>query len=298
MYNRFMSKKEHSIMEKLKSSERIFELAPGIHLDFYVVVGQQIMNTSEGADHWSLRVDYCRRGRFEGKFSRGRYDCLLEGEYAINSCNLTLLAHVFPLELYEGLSLIIRESDMTPSDRARIEELGLDMAELNQCLDTSRKWYRKRAAGPISVVFDDLYRGLTLGDSLYLKLKVFELLYWLRELVDETRTDQVYLTANQAIHLRQVILNVIDRPGVTLQSELDTQGLERSRFYRQFQALYGESPVAYIRQYRLNRAAVQLKISNLSITDIALEAGYQNASKFSAAFRKIYGKTPADYRRS
>lgn len=285
-------------MEKLKSSERTFELAPGILLDFYVVVGQQVMNTPEESEHWSLRVDYCRRGRFEGKFSRGRYDFLLEGEYAINSCDLTLLSHVFPLDLYEGLSLIIREAEMTPSDRARIDELGLDMSELNRCLDTTRKWYRRRAEGPVSAIFEDLYRGLKRGDPLYMKLKVFELLYWLRELVDEKRENTVYLTANQASRLRQVILNVIDRPDVTLQSELDTQGLDRSRFYRQFQSLYGESPVAYIRRYRLNRAAVQLKISDFSITDIALEAGYQNASKFSAAFRKVYGKTPADYRRS
>lgn len=281
-----------------KSSEEILQLAPGLRLDFYMVVGRQTMVSAEENERWTLRIDYCRHGRFEGKFSRGRYDCLLEGEYAINSADLKLLAHVFPLDLYEGLSLMINEAELSPTDRARFAELGLDTAELNRRLDTARKWYRRRAEGPIAAVFDDFYRGLERGDQLYLKLKVFELLYWLRGLLDEKAADGAYVPADQAGLLRQVVLNVIDRPGLTLEAELEARGLERSRFYRQFRSLYGESPAAYIRHYRLNRAAVQLKISELSIAEIALEAGYQNASKFAAAFYKAYGLRPAEYRRS
>lgn len=35
-----------------------------------------------------------------------------------------------------------------------------------------------------------------------------------------------------------------------------------------------------------------------SVTSIAMQMGYENASKFSAAFKSVIGTTPADYRKS
>ena len=39
-----------------------------------------------------------------------------------------------------------------------------------------------------------------------------------------------------------------------------------------------------------------LRESSLSITDIAGRHGYDNASKFSSAFRELMGCTPREYR--
>ena len=51
-----------------------------------------------------------------------------------------------------------------------------------------------------------------------------------------------------------------------------------------------------IKEYRLEQAAVELVRSAKPITQIAQNAGYDNASKFSEAFRKRYGTTPSQYR--
>ena len=50
------------------------------------------------------------------------------------------------------------------------------------------------------------------------------------------------------------------------------------------------------KEYRLEQAAVELVRSAKPITQIAQNAGYDNASKFSEAFRKRYGTTPSQYR--
>ena len=53
---------------------------------------------------------------------------------------------------------------------------------------------------------------------------------------------------------------------------------------------------AYLKHYRMNSAAVQLRESNESINQIALSLGYSNASKFARAFRDVFGVLPKDYR--
>ena len=47
----------------------------------------------------------------------------------------------------------------------------------------------------------------------------------------------------------------------------------------------------------MNAAALQLIHTERTVTDIASEFGYDNTSKFSAAFAKIMGETPAEYRK-
>ena len=52
----------------------------------------------------------------------------------------------------------------------------------------------------------------------------------------------------------------------------------------------------YIKEYRLEQAAVELVRSAKPVTQIAQAAGYDNASKFSACFKARYGATPSQYR--
>jgi AraC-like DNA-binding protein len=65
-----------------------------------------------------------------------------------------------------------------------------------------------------------------------------------------------------------------------------------------FRAVYGTSIYAYMKAYRMNAAAVRLRRTKDSITSVAMQMGYDNASKFSAAFKSVFGMTPAEYRRS
>lgn len=66
-----------------------------------------------------------------------------------------------------------------------------------------------------------------------------------------------------------------------------------------FKTVYGSPVYTYMKKYRMNYAAVLLsKDRKMKISDIALMVGYSSPSKFSAAFRKIMGLTPLEYRKS
>ena len=63
-----------------------------------------------------------------------------------------------------------------------------------------------------------------------------------------------------------------------------------------FKQVYGVPVYRYIKEYRLEQAAVELVRSRKPITEIAQHAGYDNASKFAKAFRDVIGVSPREYR--
>ena len=89
----------------------------------------------------------------------------------------------------------------------------------------------------------------------------------------------------------------------SLDQEQDSQGLarqaycSRTQFYRVFQAIIEETPVAMRRRLLLERAAWQLSRTRLSVTDVSLNANYQSLEAFSRAFRKAFRVSPSLYRR-
>ena len=69
-------------------------------------------------------------------------------------------------------------------------------------------------------------------------------------------------------------------------------------FHRIFTGMMGESLKGHIRRLRLERAATRLKLSRMSVLDVALEAGYETHESFTRAFQSNFGRSPSSYRAS
>ena len=101
---------------------------------------------------------------------------------------------------------------------------------------------------------------------------------------------------DEARRLREVVLDSLDL-------EQDASGLarqafrSRTQFYRLFRAMIEETPFAMRRRLLLERAAWQLSRTQLSVTDIGLNADYGSLEAFTRAFRKAFGVSPSLYRR-
>jgi AraC family transcriptional regulator len=74
-------------------------------------------------------------------------------------------------------------------------------------------------------------------------------------------------------------------------------GLSRFHFTRLFKAATGASPLQYHLNLRINAASQLLRETKKSITEIALEVGYNNPSHFAELFHRETGLTPSEYRR-
>ncbi len=107
--------------------------------------------------------------------------------------------------------------------------------------------------------------------------------------------------ATKLEHLRrlQKVLLFIEK---NLDEELSLEQLAKVgcfsmyHFHRIFHGAIGETPGAYVRRLRLERAAGQLVFTEQRITDVALDATYDTPSAFTKAFKRVMGCSPAQYR--
>jgi AraC family transcriptional regulator len=74
-------------------------------------------------------------------------------------------------------------------------------------------------------------------------------------------------------------------------------GLSRFHFCRAFKESTGLSPHAWLRQYRLEHAMNMLRDTDVPVVSVAAALGYASQTAFAAAFRKLTGETPSDWRR-
>lgn len=74
--------------------------------------------------------------------------------------------------------------------------------------------------------------------------------------------------------------------------------MSESYLYSCFKKQFGISPIAYLNHYRLTIASDLLKQTDLPITRIAEEVGFQDPLYFSRLFRKAFRTSPREYRQS
>jgi len=73
-------------------------------------------------------------------------------------------------------------------------------------------------------------------------------------------------------------------------------GLSRSPFAAKFTALVGQSPMSYLKRWRLQRAAALLRDDALTLSSVAERVGYESTAAFSRAFTRFFGVSPGRYR--
>ena len=85
---------------------------------------------------------------------------------------------------------------------------------------------------------------------------------------------------------------------ITVEDMARRCNLDRSYFGKVFRDVLGQSPQEFLIQYRMEKAAELLKITDLSVGEISRQVGYPNQLHFSRAFKNFYGISPRTYRQN
>ena len=108
-----------------------------------------------------------------------------------------------------------------------------------------------------------------------------------------------YFDRLQLEHTRQAHDYLLTHQGsrITLPELAAKFHLSQSSLKICFKALYGVPVASYLRGLRMDTAARLLQESDLPVAEIAHRVGYEDPSRFAAAFRRHTGRRPTELRR-
>ncbi len=92
-----------------------------------------------------------------------------------------------------------------------------------------------------------------------------------------------------------LIGNHVDRP-LTLEFLARRAGFSPQHLNRVFQRTLGTTPLKYLAQLRMDRAAGMLAEGSLTIAQVARRVGYRDPEYFARHFRRAMGATPSEWR--
>ena len=104
----------------------------------------------------------------------------------------------------------------------------------------------------------------------------------------------IYLT-KRVIQAKYFIEKNFDQ-GITLDIICKEACISKFHLIRSFKKLYGITPYQHLTFLRIKKAKELLQM-NLSITTVCYHVGFDSPTSFSGLFKKIAGKTPAEFQK-
>jgi AraC-like DNA-binding protein len=132
------------------------------------------------------------------------------------------------------------------------------------------------------------------GHEVALRAKLLELIVYLSRAYIETDTTEAHALLRVG-HVIGVLENEYARDW-KLDDLVSIAHMSRSNLMRIFRKATGQTPIDYLLRLRIQQAMHLLRNSDLSITEIALEVGFNDSNYFSRQFNRIVGRTPRSFR--
>ncbi len=126
---------------------------------------------------------------------------------------------------------------------------------------------------------------------------IFRILIHLPEniIYDHNDNNYNYVQENRV----QLILNYIHshyREKIMLEDLAQVASVSKTEAMRSFRSIIGQSPIKYLKNYKLQNAAYMIRNTNYSIGQICELCGFDDNSYFSKSFKEMYHCTPLAYR--
>lgn len=87
----------------------------------------------------------------------------------------------------------------------------------------------------------------------------------------------------------------LDRSDLSVEELSSALGMSRVRLYKKVKQITGKTPIEFIRVIRLKRAAQLLRESQMNVSEIAYQTGFNSPKVFSKYFKEEFGILPSVY---
>ena len=245
-------------------------------------------------------IDHCREGRIEHQAGKDMRYYMEQGDLRMD-CRVHHNGDMyFPVSHYHGITIGFFLDYAERSVREAMPGVSVDLSALAEKFCGKDSIYILRKHPSIEHIFSELYNVPAKIRMDYFKIKVMELLVFLQALeLSEHKDEHPYFYSSQIEKIKAVHKLVTDNPAANYTTENLAKQFDLSvaALKTGFKGVYGSPIYTYIRTHKMNMAASMLVTDRKKrIIDIASAVGYDNPSKFAAAFKEIFGMTPAEYR--
>ena len=279
----------------------VYQLFPGVEV-VYISVHMADFDFGlfeQGERKNYVSIHYCREGRIEQEVNH-EFFYLMPGDCSIAIQDKGQKMFQLPLQHYHGISIGI-ELDISQNPlSAYLEACNYSALDALQHICGGMSHIVLRSSEVAKKFFEELYAVDFEQRFDYLRVKMPELFYRMkyaktdssyydRNLVPRT---QVELVKSVSEYITQNLNEKITVKQLTLEFGISDTYLQNA-----FRSVYGMPVISFIRVQKMQSAAQVLIHTTRTIDEIAEEFGYENESKFSAAFKKIMGDSPGVYRK-
>lgn len=247
-----------------------------------------------------IEIHHCREGRIERRHA-DRYLYLAPGDMALLHPQSDSGDLSFPLCHYHGIAITIDTAVAPKCFSCFLEDVDVQPKQLADRLCGQSGCFVARRKKYVEHIFSELYTVPKSYRKGYFKVKIMELLLVLGGLeLEDRHTEDRVLSCAQTALAKQAAAYLMEHmeSKVTVMQLAQELHVSETTLRNAFKGVYGVPIHTYVRIQKMNQAAVQLIHTDLTIQEIANKCGYDNASKFSSAFREIMGEAPLEYRRN
>lgn len=244
-----------------------------------------------------LGIHYCREGRIE-QAREGEFLYLMPGDCILALQDRKIKTFSFPMQHYHGISIGLDLHRLGENLTAVFECSSLSPQAIAAAHCSGQNYAILRGQQNLQAFFASLYAVDEAQRATYLVLKLPELFFLLQQLPTAPPSPQM-VTRGQ-VELVKEIANYISthiNEKISLKDLTTHFAVSDTYLQNSFRRVYGMPVISFIRAQKMQSAAQALIHTDRSVGQLAQEFGYENESKFSAAFKKIIGDTPGVYRR-
>ena len=302
MYQKEMNVSQYTFSDDSGDARAtVYHLFPGVEVAFVSVHMSQFdfgLLEQGRVDHCAC-IHYCQEGRIEQEVGR-EFIYLMPGDCSVAMDNRTGKRFRLPLGHYHGIVIGIDPERVEEPLKSYLNCCGCAPGESLSHICGGRSHIVLRSSEIACRYFKSLYEGEEDQRLDYLRVRLPELFLRMKQAkTDRSYFDRSFVPRSQ-VELVKVVAEHISRNinGKITVKDLTRQfGISDTALQNAFRSVYGMPVISFIRAQKMQRAAQILIHTDRTIEKIATEFGYENESKFSAAFKKIMGDPPGVYRR-
>lgn len=247
-----------------------------------------------------IQLNYCISGRCEVHVKKSKVFYIGAGDFIVALLKSRQCRHSFPLGNYKGISIMAKSEKLDnflqtifPNTKMAGKKLITKLEKHSEYFLLSNNTEIKNIMQELIVSDQELFKETAI-------VKFAELIILIMKNDIELQADKPYFDRQMV----QTVKKIKQEVTVNIEQHMKIEEIafrfhiSSKAFSECFKAVYGKTYYSFIKEFRIKKAADLLLKENHSVADIAMMAGYQNASKFSKAFSDIMGVTPICYRRN